>query len=397
MKINLTDLAIFGGNPAFATPRHVNKPNAPDRAAFDALLDQAWEASWFTNDGPLHQRFEAELSAYLGGVECVLVANGTLGLELVVRTLGLSGEVIVPAFTFISTPHVLHLSGIRPRFCDINACDMNIDCDAVARLITDKTSAVIPTHIWGQACDTDKLSRLCTDAGVALIYDAAHAFGSTHQGQRIGGFGDAEVFSLHATKAMHSFEGGLITTRNTDLAADLRMMRNFGFASWDVVLMPGTNAKMSEIHAAGGLANLAQLDATMAASQRCHAAYAKGLQGIAGLQMFTPANPQATNYHYVVAELDADVFGLSRDALIEVLRHENVLARRYYYPGAHRSEPYRSEKFRFSRKLPVTDAVCEQILVLPAGATVQPEDVVTICGLIRLVQENAAAVIGKHV
>lgn len=387
-------LGFFGGAPCFDIPRHVNRPNAAPRVSYDAYFDQAWDSSWFSNDGPLLVEFERRLQAYLGVGHCVVTCNATLALSLTIQALGLTGEVIVPSYTFISTANALKMAGLTPVFCDIRADDMNIDPEACAALITPLTSAVIATHIWGMPCDTDALQALCDAAGIVLIYDSAHAFGVEHQGRRIGSFGRAEIFSLHATKVLHAFEGGVIATDDDDLAADLRLRRNFGFSGVDQVKLAGVNAKMSEAHAAMGLANLDVLDATIAANRRCHDAYATGLAGVAGLHLHRPEQGQVSNYHYVVAEIDAAQFGLSRDALVDLLFAENIWARRYFTPGGHRSPPHMPPDGP-PVSLPVTEAICERVLVLPAGAAIALEDVEVICTVIHKIAENAPAIAAR--
>lgn len=381
-------LGFFGGAPCFDSPRHVNRPNAAPRAAFDAYFDQAWNQTWFSNDGPLLRAFEPRLQDYLGVDHCVVTCNATFALSLTLQALGLSGEVIVPSYTFISTANALKVAGLTPVFCDINADDMTLDVDDCAARITPRTSAVIATHVWGVPCDTDALQALCDKASIVLLYDAAHAFGGEHKDRKIGGFGRAEIFSLHATKVLHAFEGGVIATNDAELATDLRLRRNFGFAGVDRVDMAGVNAKMSEAHAAMGLANLDVLDQTIAANKRCHDAYATGLAGIAGLHLHRPEQGHVSNYHYVVAELDAARFGLSRDTLVNLLFAENIWARRYFHPGGHRATPH-LPKDGTPVSLPVTEAMCERVLVLPAGAAIALRDVENICAVIRTIADNA--------
>lgn len=394
VKHSVEDFALFGGTPYFKEPRHVNRPNAAPRAAYDVYFDRSWDSKWFSNDGPLLVQFEQRLQAYLGAGHCVVTCNATLALSLTIQALGLTGEVIVPSYTFISTANVLKTGGLTPVFCDIRAQDMTIDPEACAALITPRTSAVIATHIWGAPCDTDALQAVCDAAGIMLLYDSAHAFGVEHQGRKIGGFGRAEIFSLHATKVLHSFEGGVIATDDADLAADLRLRRNFGFSAVDHVEVAGVNAKMSEAHAAMGLANLDVLDDTIAANRRCHDAYAAGLAGVAGLHLHRPAPEAVSNYHYVVAEIDAAQFGLSRDTLVDLLFAENILARRYFYPGGHRALPHLPDD-GLPVSLPVTEAICDRVLVLPAGAAIALKDVEAICGVIRDVAENALAIAAR--
>ncbi len=386
--ISVTEFALFGGSPCFDTPRHVNRPNAAPRTAFDNYFDEAWKTKRFSNGGPLLVRFEQRLSEYLDVADAVVVCNATIGLSLAIQALGLTGEIILPSYTFISSANAIKAAGLTPVFCDIRPHDMNMDPDACAALITPRTSAVLATHAWGEPCDTDALAAVCDTAGITLLYDAAHAFGVLHQGRKIGGFGRAEIFSLHATKVLHAFEGGVIATDDTKLADALRLRRNFGFTGVDQVEIAGLNAKMSEAHAAMGLANLDIIDEIIAANRRRHDAYAKGLSGLPGVQLNRPAAGATSNYHYVVADIDAAAFGLTRDALVDLLFAENVLARRYFHPGGHRSLPHLPE-VGGPPSLPVTEAICERVLVLPAGAAIELQDVAAICDLIRRIAASA--------
>lgn len=381
------DLAHFGAAPLFDSPRHVNRPQAPEREAFEAFMAGIWERRWFTNDGPLVQELEAKLCDWLDVPHCVLMCNATIALDLVMQALGVRGEVLLPSYTFISTAHLLSLRGMRPVFCEVGA-DMLLDPADVAERITQETGAVVATHVWGSPCDVEGLQEVCDGAGVPLIFDAAHAFGGRYKGHRLGRFGAAEVFSLHATKAFHACEGGLVTTTDAALAAKLRLTRNFGFVASDKVACAGINAKMSELHAAMGLANLAAFEGTRAAARRVHAGYREGLKGVAGLTLKCPPAEEDNNHHYVVTEIDEGTFGLSRDQLLTLLSAENVFARRYFFPGGHRSPPHEAEGV----DLPRTDALCARVLLLPGGGAADPGDVDRTCALIRFIAENAAAI-----
>ncbi|WP_425102302.1 DegT/DnrJ/EryC1/StrS family aminotransferase [Tropicibacter sp. S64] len=388
------DLAIFGAPPLFDTPRHVNRPQAPDRAAFEAFMAGIWERRWFTNDGPLVQALEARLAEWLDVPHCVLTCNATIALDLVMQALGVRGEVLIPSYTFISTAHLLTLRGMRPVFCEVGA-DMLLDPADVAQRITQETGAVVATHVWGSPCDVDGLQMVCDRAGVPLIFDAAHAFGGRYGGHRLGRFGAAEVFSLHATKAFHACEGGLITTTDAALALRLRLTRNFGFVASDQVACAGINAKMSELHAAMGLANLDAFEGTRAAARVIHAGYRDGLAGVAGIALKCPAQAEDNNHHYVVCEIDEGALGLSRDRLVEILTAENVYARRYFYPGGHRSPPHLARTEAEGLSLPVTDALCARVMLLPGGGAADLEDVTRTCALIRFIAAQAGAIGGR--
>lgn len=389
------DLALLGAPPLFDTPRHVNRPVAPDRAAFDALMDQVWARRWFTNDGPLVQELERRLAAFLDVPHCVLTTNATAALELVMRALDIRGEVLLPAYTFISTAHLVTLAGLTPVFCEVGD-DMNLDPADCAARMGPNIGAVVATHVWGSPCDIDALQALCDRAGVPLLFDAAHAFGGRYKGQRLGRFGTAEVFSLHATKAFHACEGGLVTTRDAALADRLRLTRNFGFSGADRVDCAGVNAKMSELHAATGLCNLDAFEQTRTAARGVHDTYARALDGVPGLALKRPPAGEDNNHHYVVAEIDAAAFGMTRDLLCDLLTAENVYARRYFFPGGHRSPPHLARTQATGLTLPRTDALCASVLVLPGGGAGTVDDAKQISALIRFAATHARAIGGAR-
>lgn len=388
VKQNPSDLAILGGAPAFAEPLHVGRPNIGDRSRFLQHLTQILDRRWLTNDGPALREFEQRIAGLLGVRHCVAVTNGTVALELTIRALALRGEVIVPAFTFVATAHALQWHGITPVFCDIDPVTHTIDPEAVEAAIGPNTTGIIGVHVWGHPCDIVALTAIARRHRLHLLFDAAHAFGCSYRGELLGRFGDAEILSFHATKFFHTLEGGAVVTNNDDLARQLRLMRNFGFAGYDRVVSIGINAKMTEVAAAMGLTNLDSLDTFVAVNRRHYDQYRQTLAGLPGITPVEYDTRERSNYQYVVIQVDEARAGLSRDELMEVLRAENVLVRRYFYPGVHRMEPYRSRL----TTLPKTDHLCAQVLSLPTGTAVQAADVETICGIIRLAVTHAGDV-----
>lgn len=370
-------------HPAFSAPLHVGRPNIGDQGRFLELTLGVLERSWLTNHGPLVQAFEQRLADYLGVMHCIVTANGTVGLELAIRALGLQGEVILPSLTFIATAHALQWQGIRPVFADIDPLTYNLDPAAVEVAITPATSGILGVHLYGRPCDISGLAAVARRHGLALLFDAAHAFGCTHQERMIGNFGACEVFSFHATKVFNTFEGGAVATNDDDLARKIRLMQNFGFAGEDHVIYVGVNGKMTEVCAAMGLTNLDSLDRFIAVNRVNLARYRVGLEKVPGIRFIHYPEAERNNFHYVILEVDAAEFGLSRDALKEVLRRNNVLARRYFYPGCHRMEPYRTFYPKAGESLPVTEAFCERVLALPTGTQVNAEQIDLISDIIR--------------
>ncbi|HET8775535.1 MAG TPA: DegT/DnrJ/EryC1/StrS family aminotransferase [Thermoanaerobaculia bacterium] len=356
---------------------HVGRPNIGNRQRFLERVEQMLDRRWLTNDGPLVQELEQRLAAFLGVRHVVAMCNATVGMEVALRALGATGEVIVPSFTFVATAHVPHWLGLTPVFAEVGADTHTLDPASVERAITPRTSAIAGVHLWGRACDVDALADIARRHDLKLMFDAAHAFACTHKGAKIGGFGDVEVFSFHATKFFNTFEGGAATTNDDELAKKMRLMRNFGFAGYDRVVSEGTNAKMTEVSAAMGLTNLESVDRFIGTNRRHWQHYNARLGGMKGLRVAQYDDREANNYQYVVVEVGADV---DRDRLVEKLWSEGVLARRYFTPGAHRAEPYRSQ---VSVSLPVTERLCERVLVLPNGTDLDEDDVERVCALIE--------------
>jgi dTDP-4-amino-4,6-dideoxygalactose transaminase len=343
---------------------------------------------WLTNDGPFVQDLESQIRGYLGVRHCITTCNGTVALEIAIRALGLTGEVIVPSFTFVATAHALQWQEITPVFCDIDACSHTLDPQTVERMITPRTTGILGVHIWGGPCDTAALSDIARRRNLELLFDASHAFGCSHRNRMIGNFGRAEVFSFHATKVFHTFEGGAIVTNDDQLAAKIRLMKNFGFAGYDNVIYIGTNGKMSEVSAAMGLTCLESLDDFIAVNRSHYEQYREELRGLPGVRVFPHSESEKRNYHYMVLEIDGEEAGISRDLLLKVLQGENVLARRYFYPGCHRMEPYRSYFPHAGLLLPETEALADRVLVLPTGTALGRREVAEVCELLRFCIEH---------
>lgn len=385
-------LAYFGGEPAFAVPRHVGAPNLGDREVLLRRIEGLLDRRWLTNRGPLVEEFERRLAARVGVKHVVVTCNATTALEIAVRALDLGGEVVVPSFTFIATAHALQWQRITPVFCDIEPGGYTLDPDRVEELITPRTTGIIGVHLFGRTARVDELQRLADRRGLQLLFDAAHAFGCTRDGRTVGGFGRCEIFSFHATKFLNAFEGGAVATDDDDLAERVRLMQNFGFAGEDRVIHVGVNGKMTEVSAAMGLTSLEAEDAIVAANRVRYDAYRRELRGVPGLTLMRYDERERNNYQYVVVEVDRQEAGLSRDQLVALLRAENVLARRYFHPGCHRMEPYRSLFPHAGLLLPRTEHVADRVLALPTGGGVEVADVARIGALLRAMIGQAAAI-----
>jgi len=385
-------LAVLGAEPAFAKPVHVGQPNLGDRSELLTRIEDMLDRRWFTNSGPLVREFERRVADLLGVPHCVAMCNGTIALEVATRALGMTGEVIVPSFTFVATAHALQWQEVTPVFCDIDPATHNIDPARVEELITPRTTGIIGVHVWGRPCAVEALAEIAARRNLRLLYDSAHAFGCTHNGRMIGNFGDAEVFSFHATKFFNTFEGGAVVTHSDELAEKIRLMTNFGFEDYDKVVYLGTNAKMPEVSAAMGLTMLGHMDEIIAVNRRNYECYREGLRRVPGADLVPHTDDERRNYQYCVAEVDAARAGLTRDDLVRVLQTENVLARRYFYPGCHRMEPYRSYYPHAGLLLPETEKLCDRVLVLPTGTSVNAHQTKTICGLLATATSSAREV-----
>jgi dTDP-4-amino-4,6-dideoxygalactose transaminase len=385
----ISKLAVLGGTPAFTEQLHVGRPNIGDRAQLVERINAMLDTRWLSNGGPFVQEFEQRIAEMIGVKHCIAMCNATVALEIVIRALGLKGEVIVPSFTFVATAHALQWQQITPVFCDIDPRTHNIDPARIENLLTPRTTGILGVHLWGRPCPIDELQAIADSNGLALLFDAAHAFGCKYRGRMIGGFGKAEVLSFHATKFINAGEGGAVVTDDDDLAAQIRLMKNFGFSGFDEVTSIGTNGKMSELSAAMGLTNFESLKKFTRANRANFETYEDTLGGVRGLSLLRYDEENSPNYQYVVVTIDAAEIGLTRDQLLSVLHAENILARRYFYPGVHRMEPYCSLFPKAGSALRDTERVAEQVLVLPTGTAVKRTDVRKICAIIQAAARHA--------
>lgn len=376
------DLAIFGAPPMFASPLHVGRPNIGDRERFLARVSRMLDSGWLSNNGPMAQELEAKIAAFLGVRNCVAMCNGTIALEIATRALDLTGEVIVPSYTFVATAHALQWQEITPIFADIDPATHTLDPDSVRRMITPRTRGIVGVHLWGRPAPTAELAAIARERGLRLMFDASHGFGCSSGGKMLGNFGECEVFSFHATKFFNTFEGGAVVTNNDELAEKMRLMRNFGFVDYDKVIYPGTNGKMTEIAATMGLTNLEQFDVFVEINRRNYECYRAEIASIPGLSLLAYDASERNNFQYIVLEVSPE-YGISRDRLVQALHAENVLARKYFWPGCHNMEPYRSYYPNAGLVLPRTMEVAERVVVLPTGTSIGTDTILRITSILR--------------
>jgi dTDP-4-amino-4,6-dideoxygalactose transaminase len=367
---------------AFAQPLHVGRPNVGSAVELQRRVLEILESRWLSN-GAVVREFEQRIAQLVGVRHCIAVCNATAGLEVVYRAAGFSGEVILPANTFVATAHALAWQGITPVFCEIDPATHNIDPDQVERLITPRTTGIVGVHLWGRPCLVREPEEIATRHGLGLVFDAAHALGSSLGGRMIGNFGLAEVFSFHATKFVGCGEGGAIVTSDDELAARIRRMINFGISGCDQVSGLGINGKMSEVAAAVGLTALDAMPDFVATNMRNQRCYQQAIAGIPGIVPIEFDDRERNNFQYVVLEVDEENCPLTRDQWLQVLHSRNVLARRYFFPGVHRMQPYASRDPAEAERLPRTDRLLRRVLVLPSGTAVAPADIDVIGAIFR--------------
>ncbi|MBI1731272.1 MAG: aminotransferase class I/II-fold pyridoxal phosphate-dependent enzyme [Gammaproteobacteria bacterium] len=390
IKDSLADLAIFGGTPAFAEPVHVGQLNLPPWNEFEQAFNGIFDRRYFTNHGPLVQELDRRLAGYLGVRHVVCVTNATVALMVACKALDLDGEVIVPSFTFPATVQALFWAGLTPVFCDVDPATHNISAELAAPLVGARAAAILGVHAWGRAGDTAALQDLCARRGIHLFYDAAHGVGCTHDGRSLAAFGELAVFSFHATKILGSGEGGCLATDNDDLAQRIRTVRNF-HVSESVARVPlRINGKMTEAQAAMGLLGLDHLPRWIQRNRELYERYRTwdSCRSLGGFVDY--ARGGQSNCQFCVFDIDSARFAMSRDQLQRLLRSENILARRYFFPGVHRLAPYCTLDPEAGARLRSTEALCGRLLQLPLGTGVTADCVDRITGVLDLCLRHGA-------
>ncbi|WP_193825201.1 DegT/DnrJ/EryC1/StrS family aminotransferase [Oceaniglobus indicus] len=359
------------------TPLYVARPLLPSRADLDILLDEIWASRWVTNEGPLHNRLEAALSRRLGVPVARLFSSGTSALQCAMLALDLppGAEVITTPLTFPATAHAISACGLKPVFADIDPDTLTLDPRAVARAITPRTAAVIGVHVYGTICNDAALQALCSQHGLRLLYDAAHAFAAEKAGVSTAAMGDLSVFSMHATKLFNTIEGGLVTSRDPALSERLQLARNFGIASEEQVKSVGINGKMSELHAAIGLLNLDAFEHERDLRRDLRARYDAIVATFPGLIPQARQGDVVRSEQYYMLRVDPEIFGASRDDVYDRLKQRDIHARRYFWPICTDYDSYRGAPVASLQPVPVVERVKTTLLCLPFHSGVQPDHV----------------------
>lgn len=340
-----------------------------------------WDTHWLTNMGEKHKQFQKQLKDYMNVPNIELLTNGHMAIELTLQALQLEGEVITTPFTFASTTHAIVRNGLEPVFCDINQDNYTIDADQIESLITEKTSAILPVHVYGNICDVEAIEEIAQKHHLKVIYDAAHTFGETYKGIGVGNFGDASCFSFHATKVFNSIEGGAVTYKDESLGNKLYELKNFGIHGAETVSEVGANAKMNEFCAAMGLCNLRHIDEEIEKRKKVFHQYKERLGDIEGLKIHSEQENVVFNYSYFPVVFQKEKFGKDRNEVYQQLSAENIIPRKYFYPLVTNFSCYKDKYGMY--KTPVAQYVSENILTLPIYADLGCDDVDRICNIIK--------------
>ena len=357
----------------------VTQSSMPGFEEYIEQIKDLWESKWLTNMGSKHKALESQLLEYLKVPNITLYTNGHLALEGVIATLNLSGEVITTPFTFASTTHAIFRNGLIPVFCDINPDDYTIDVNKIEELITEKTSAIIPVHVYGNACDVDAIGRIAKKYNLKVIYDAAHTFGVEVNGKGIGAFGDASMFSFHATKVFNTIEGGAITYNDSSIKKVLNDLKNFGITGPESVEYIGGNAKMNEFQAAMGICNLKHVDGEIEKRKAVVDRYTSNLENVEGIKISKVQERVKPNYAYFPVVFDG--YKKTRDEMFEELKNEDIIARKYFYPLINDFDCYK-DKYS-SDDTPTAKYIADRVLTLPLYADLELETIDRICEIIK--------------
>jgi len=346
---------------------------------FDEYVEEIrsiWDNTWLTNMGPKHNQLEQKLCEYLNTPYVSLFTNGHTALETVIQAFHLTGEVITTPYSFASTTHAIVRNGLIPVFCDIRKDNYTIDAEKIEELVTEKTSAIVPVHVYGNVCDVEKIQRIADKYNLKVIYDAAHAFGVMANGQGVGAFGDASMFSFHATKVFHTIEGGAVTFKDFALLEKLKQLKNFGIVSQEQVSFVAGNAKMNEFQAAMGLCNLRHIDEEISKRQKVVERYRENLSDAKGIILCISQKNVKANYAYFPVLFEN--YKYNRDQVAAKLAEQNIFARKYFYPAINEFACY---KGRYKGETPIAQSVAQNILTLPLYADLTLDDVDRICSI----------------
>ena len=364
-------------------PIYVTKPNLPSLEKLIPYLEKIWENKILTNNGPFHQKFEEALAGYLDVEQINLFTNATLALVVGLQALRITGEVITTPFSFVATTHALEWNGIMPVFCDIEEKTLNIDPCKIEALITPRTTAIMPVHVYGHPCDTLKIQEIADNYGLKVIYDAAHAFGVKMKNKNLLREGDLSVLSFHGTKLFTTFEGGAIISKDEKMKKRINFLKNFGFADEVTVIAPGINGKMNEFQSVIGLLSLEIVDEEISNRKKVSELYFEHLKDVKGIKVFNNFNGYEYNYAYFPILINEKEFGVTREIIYDELKKNNIYARRYFYPLISNFPSYRSLSSATKENLPVANKIAGQVLCLPLYGDLKNKMVCKIVDIVK--------------
>lgn len=361
----------------------VTKPYLPPIEEYAHYLEEIWNSKILTNCGFFHFKLEKELADYLGVKYISLFSNGTLALITALQALEITGEVITTPFSFVATTHSLWWNGIKPVFVDIDPISLNLAPDKIEVAITEKTTAIMPVHVYGTPCDNNKIAKIAKKHNLKVIYDAAHAFNVRENGVSVANYGDLSILSFHATKVFSTIEGGAIISHTPEMKQHIDDLKNFGFRDELTVVAPGINAKMNELQAAYGLLSLKYVNIAIDKRKQIAGIYDKELSSVCGISLLSIRPDVEHNFSYYPIFIDTEIYGKSREELYEELKKNNIFSRRYFYPLISDFETYKELESAKKENLPVAQRAAESVLCLPIYPDLSQEDVLRICRIIK--------------
>lgn len=370
----------------------MNKPIMITRSAMPPMeeyiekMKELWDSRYLTNSGKFHKEFEEALIKYLNVSNVSLFTNGHMGLELTLEAMNLSGEVITTPFTFASTTQAIVRNNLTPVFCDVKEDDYTIDESKIEELITDKTCAIVPVHVYGNVCNVYEIERIAKKHNLKVIYDAAHAFGIKVNGKSVLDFGDASMVSLHATKVFHAIEGGLVVLQDEDLKVKLDKIKNFGFLTEELVDEIGSHARMNEFQSIMGLCNLNHVSEEILKRKKLTERYRENLRGIEGIKVMEEVEGVENNYTYFPVVIDEEKFGVNRDDVYHILLNNNIFSRKYFYKLTSDFECYENKFKKY--ETPIANKIAKSVLTLPLHGDLSIDDIDKVCDVLCRINKN---------